>query len=236
MSIVLSFDQIYDGYTKSIENGKRLCEAGMLINKEYPDVALGLFELGQEEIGKSYMLLSSFQYKNNSVEWLSFWKDWKDHTRKAYAAHFYEWLNPVRIEINDPKWHEACGFGIRNKIPKEKEFSFYVNYDKSKNVFVIPKDEINLEESSHRGLTLTYLYLTAQYTKHALDIGDIKFNYSMFTEIPVILLRQFILQESIPIIYEEFKKRSNEHELIVANLLEAYKQERLALEDIFVKK
>jgi hypothetical protein len=53
-------EQLIDGYEKAISNGFRLLQAAMSLTPEFPEIALGLAEIGQEEIGKSLSLLAAF--------------------------------------------------------------------------------------------------------------------------------------------------------------------------------
>jgi AbiV family abortive infection protein len=90
-SISLTFEQLLDAYTKSIDNAMRLHSAGVCLLKEHPEICLGLFELGQEELGKSYSCLAAMGVKEDAKEfWKSFWEEWKNHEIKAHRAFYYE--------------------------------------------------------------------------------------------------------------------------------------------------
>ena len=76
MNTKLNATQIYDGYVKSLDNATRLFSAGQDNLKKYPELSLGLFEFGQEEVGKSFSFLAAFYKLNNNLQWKSFWEDW----------------------------------------------------------------------------------------------------------------------------------------------------------------
>jgi hypothetical protein len=57
----LSIAQLLTGHEKALANALRLLGAGSSILHEYPEIAIGLFQIGQEEIGKSFSLLAAFR-------------------------------------------------------------------------------------------------------------------------------------------------------------------------------
>lgn len=130
--IQLTFERLYEAYDKSLDNAIRLHGASVNLLREFPDISLGLFELGQEELGKSYTCLATMAVKKDAVDWTHFWRDWKRHNIKAGRAFYYEWLCPaVRLAfISSSDGRKMSGFPLRSEIAHEKEFSFYVNYDR----------------------------------------------------------------------------------------------------------
>ena len=53
---VLSFVQLRDGYVQTIENAMRFFGASKILIESFPDKALALGQLGQEEVGRSLTL------------------------------------------------------------------------------------------------------------------------------------------------------------------------------------
>jgi hypothetical protein len=46
----------------------------------YSEVALGIAELGQEEVGKTVSFLAAFSLQNDPGAWEWFWAAWKNET------------------------------------------------------------------------------------------------------------------------------------------------------------
>jgi AbiV family abortive infection protein len=165
-------EQLLDGYEKAISNGFRLLQAAMDLTPEFPEIALGLAEIGQEEIGKSLSFLAAFSLGRDQ-SW--FWSAWKDHQLKAHRAFLYELISPVRLEMVGPGDLKRVGLPQRDKIKYEKEFSFYVNYDPKSGRFLSPEKTVELSEAANRVMTLLYLACTAWSVKAALDEADQEF-------------------------------------------------------------
>src|SRR5579864_5478999 len=76
---VLSFVQLRDGYIKTIENAIRFFGASTDLIQVFPDKALALGQLGQEEVGRSLSLLAAFSLPSETHAWEWFWKGWNNH-------------------------------------------------------------------------------------------------------------------------------------------------------------
>ena len=55
---ILTEEQILDGYSKVVRNGMDLLDSSQKCLETAPGVALALSEVGQEELGKAFLLLS----------------------------------------------------------------------------------------------------------------------------------------------------------------------------------
>jgi len=222
---VLDFSQNYQAYEKTMISAEGLFNAGMTLFKINHNSALGQFELGQEEVGKSFSILSAFGYGSNQDVWKMFWKDWRDHKVKVARSFFYEWFSPWRITVlndNGVPIDGHCREGFFNGIPKEKESAFYVNYDELTGSFKAPGDSIESIDSANRGSSLLSHYTTAMLTKSALDEGDKEWNYKVFSEIPSRIMSVFTPQEDMPTIIGEFQSRSPKHKILVNSIIEHY--------------
>lgn len=56
------------GYEKSVSNGFSLVMSAMTLLHDFPQIALGLSQLAQEEIGKSLSILGSVSVKRKRLE------------------------------------------------------------------------------------------------------------------------------------------------------------------------
>src|SRR4030042_3054924 len=158
----LTFEQLYDGYSKTLENAERLLHAAMAIWDNYPEIALGLFELGQEEIGKSFTFLATFALVETPEAETFLLRNWRNHRVKAHRAFFYEHFSPIRCIITDPKTGESFeGLSIRRGIHVEKEVSFYVDYDNLPKKFISPRETVRPIEVTNRGGALLCLLMIA---------------------------------------------------------------------------
>lgn len=212
--LALTFDQLYEGHDKTVRNAERLFEAGTGIFKDYPDIALGLYELGQEEIGKSFSFLAAFAYGPTDPGWQDFWETWRDHRTKAYRAFFYEWFSPTRLTVSE----ELDGFPRKPSIEREKEASFYVDYLRTTGRFVSPAEQTDALETANRSALLISHVVTASYIKIALDQGDQRWNYTTFGALPAFILSRCPRQEAMPMILDRFAARSDRHRLLVDNV------------------
>jgi AbiV family abortive infection protein len=211
----LTPNQLLDGYGKAISNGFRLLEASLELAPEFPEIALGLGEIGQEEIGKSLSFLAAFSLGRDQ-SW--FWSAWKDHQTKAHRAFLYELISPVRLEIVGPDGPKSIGRPQREKIRHEKEFSFYVNYDSKSGRFVSPQKAVQLPETHNRVMTLLYLACTAWSVKAALDEADQEFRYKTFSEVAFRICSENLYQQDMPALFAEFERRSPQHKALSLSL------------------
>jgi AbiV family abortive infection protein len=233
IAISLTFEQLSDAYTKSIDNAMRLHSAGVCLLKKHPEICLGLFELGQEELGKSYSCLAAMGVKEDAKEfWKSFWEEWKNHEIKAHRAFYYELLNPTRLEAISANGKRLSGLPIRGRIHKEKESSFYVNYDNVEKKFVGPWEGVSREEVINRGVALTGLISTALDVSEAFEEGDKKRNYRTFGIIPFQTLMQIVYQQDMPGIYQKFASISPFHKSIIAKLEKVFEKGKGTLRDL----
>lgn len=223
-TISLDFSQIYDGFSKCVSNGMRLWEAGTMLVDKYSDISLGLYELGQEEIGKSFSFLAAFSFADGSPYWQLFWDAWKNHKVKVHRAFLYELISPFRIEVGGGETSKLSGASLREHIFHEKEFSFYVNYDYKRKTFLLPEEEVKPVECMNRGATLAYLALTASSVQIGLGEGDKEVNYKIFGGLAFRLMTEEIYQQDMPRIFAEFSKQSDQHMAILRNLHSALEE------------
>lgn len=227
---ILTFRSAYDGYVCAIDTAERLYIAGHTLIRTTPDIALGLFELGQEEIGKSFSFLAAFGYDDHPSRWTRFWKDYRSHAIKVYRAFFYEWISPLRI-TSTGKGGLLEGQALRGSIQEEKEVSLYSNYESRTAGFVRPIDTIKELEPWNRGFTLLYLTITARLTKDALDVGDRETNYRLFSEIPYRILTDFTLQQDMATVFSQFAQKSELHKSIIGRIEDIPRKAKLFFGD-----
>jgi AbiV family abortive infection protein len=171
------------GYSLAVQNAQRLFAAAQALIREHTPVALGLAQLGQEEVGKSLSLLAAIGMTPVEEGWRWFWRDWREHRTKAHRAYLYEIVDPQRIEIRGRDGRQYDGGPLRENIAHEKEAAFYLNYDASRAEFVDPLSGVLPEEAWSRLATLGYLTLTASTLHDALIERDVQFRLSAFSEI-----------------------------------------------------
>jgi AbiV family abortive infection protein len=210
--------QLSDGYGKAISNALRLLQAAMSLTTEFPEVALGLAEIGQEEIGKSLSLLAAFSLASNASAWRSFWSAWNNHELKAHRAFLYELISPLRIEIHEPRGLRKDGLATRERIKYEKEVSFYVNFEPKSGLFLSPEQAVDRLEVFNRVFTLLYLAVAAWSVKRALDEDDATFRYRAFSEIALRICSEDLYQQDMPALFTDFERRSTKHEALLRSL------------------
>lgn len=206
------------GYSLAIQNAQRLFAAAQALIGEHAPVALGLAQLGQEEVGKSLSLLAAIGMTPVEDGWKWFWRDWRDHRTKAHRAYLYEIIDPQRIEIRVGSGRQYDGGPLRENIAHEKEAAFYLDYDAAKSEFIHPLSAVKPEEAWSRLLTLGYLALTASTLHDALFESDAQFRLSAFSEIAFRLCTESIYQQDMPAILDEFGARSGRHAELVSSL------------------
>jgi AbiV family abortive infection protein len=235
--IQLTFDQLYQAYDKSLDNSMRLHGAGVNLLQEFPDISLGLFELGQEELGKSYTCLATMAVKKHAVDWTGFWRNWKRHNIKAGRAFYYEWLYPdFRLAfISSSDGSKMTGFPLRSEIAHEKEFSFYVNYDPDQKKFISPLESVSRVETFNRACAITGLIEIALAVKETLDVGEKERNYRTFSIIPFRILTKFIYQQDVPELYCKFSAISPYHRSLISEMKKAFNKSRSELKNILKK-
>jgi AbiV family abortive infection protein len=214
----LNFEQLYTGYSKSVENAMDLLDAALKTYSDHPAVALGLCELGQEELGKSLSFLSAFYFLGHDADWTCFWNSWRDHQLKAHRAFLYELFSPLRMIIDPHGPTRMEGFSARPNIKHEKEAAFYVEYLPSAGKFLSPCDNIRFSEVANRSGTLLCLGATALTLKNALDEGAKERNYVTFSELAIRVCSEEIYQQDMPNIMREFSSRSSYHAALIRNV------------------
>jgi AbiV family abortive infection protein len=219
------------GYNLSVDNGLRLFASAMELNKTFPDKALALAQVGQEEIGKSLTLLAAFALPEDLAAWGWFWDGWHSHNLKAHRAFLYEWLNPTRIELKYPDGARFAGEPLRASMPREKESGLYVDYDENSASFVAPASSVTHFEALARTSTLLYLGATAEATRRALMNADSMFRLSAFGEIAFRICSEGLYQQDMPEILSQFENRSARHRLLVQDLRTAFSMIRTVLHD-----
>jgi AbiV family abortive infection protein len=207
-----------DGYTATIENAIRFVGAAEELMSSYPDKALALAQLGQEEVGKSLSMLSAFALPPEEKAWQWFWDSWSNHQLKAHRAYLYEIISPLRIEVVAPDGKVHAGEPLRPKLSQEKESGFYVDFDISRKSFVSPESQVSLLEAACRISTLSYLAITADGVRRALLHEDEQFRLPAFGELAYRICTEVIYQQDMPRIVDEFRKRSTRHDEIIRHL------------------
>ncbi len=228
ISTTLTINQLSDGYSKTISTAFRLLEGSMDLAKDYPEIALGLAEIGQEELGKSLSLLAAFHLPQKPEDWKWLWSGWTNHQLKCHRAFLYELIHPRRIELHNSDGMLTAGGPLREKIQHEKESSFYVNFDSGR--FISPQDSIKLLETANRVFTLLNLAVTAFYLENALRAKDESFRLQAFAEIAFRICSEELYQQDVPAILAEFESRSTQHASLVTDL-----REQLAAGDQYLK-
>jgi AbiV family abortive infection protein len=232
---VISHEQLKLGYKGAIENAFRFFGAATDLCSKYPDKALALAQLGQEEVGKSLTLLAAFSLPPNEEAWKWFWQDWASHQTKAHRAFIYELVNPFRLELISPAGDVYSGLPLRNKIHQEKESGLYLDFDFQNLSFISPVNSVTPFEAIARASTLSYLVATANAIQRALFHADEDFRLSTFSEIAFRICTEQVYQQDMPWLLEEFRRRSPRHEQVILDLAEAFKTSKTDFQDVLSK-
>lgn len=215
---VLSFVQLRDGYIQTIENAVRFFGATTGLVQAFPDKALALGQLGQEEVGRSLTLLAAFALPTEGHAWKWFWNGWNNHQLKAHRAYLYEIISPLRLETKGPEGRRFAGEPLRPKISQEKEAGLYVDFDHSSGRFLSPSEQVSNFEAGARAMTLAYLCVTADGVRRALLAEDDSFRLCAFSELAFRICTEHIYQQDMPQLIDEFRRRTPRHEALVADL------------------
>ena len=217
--IILTREQIRDGYEKTVASALHLLEASMSLVSRYPAPALGLAELGQEELGKSLSLLAAYHFSWSTPNWHWLWDSWRNHDVKAHRAFLYELISPTRIETHDLDGRRlAAGLPVRQRLPHEKEAAFYVNFVETEGAFHAPFHAVEALEAHNRCFTLFYLAITADATRKALTVEDAEFRLTAFSQLSYRLCTEDLYQQDMPFVLFQFRQLSSNHENLVATL------------------
>jgi AbiV family abortive infection protein len=208
------------GFHLAVQNGQHLFSASKVLLDANSPIALGLAQLGQEEIGKSMLLLAAVGLNDVDDAWKWFWREWRDHRLKAHRAYLYEIIYPQRIELRGEKGRVLDGGPLRDNIAHEKEAAFYLDYDPAERRFIAPPMAVAADEPWSRMMTLAYLGLTAGAVRDALfeDAEEVQFRFSTFSEIAFRFCTERIYQQDMPGILAEFGARSPRHGLFTGSL------------------
>ena len=215
---VINFEQLKRGYKDVVENAVRFFGASTELCNKYPDKALALAQIGQEELGKSLTILAAFHLPQDSNAWQWFWGNWTSHQLKAHRAYLYELISPLRIEIQSASGDRYSGLPLRPKIHQEKESGLYVDFDLQAMEFISPLRAVSNLEAQARTSTLLYLNATADAVQRTLLFKDEFFRLPAFGEIAFRICSEKIYQQDMPRILEEFSSQSEQHEKLISDL------------------
>jgi len=222
-----------EGYEKSVSNGFSLVMSAMSLLENFPHIALGLSQLGQEEIGKSLSILAAFQLKKGEWQW--FWSAWLDHKKKSHRAFLYELISPHRLEMHSETGERHAGLSKREAMPQEKEAAFYVGYDESQQIFLLPEEKVGQVEILNRTMTASYLAQKAYFIHSALEMSDAEFRYEAFSEIALRVCTENIYQQDMPGILEEFRLRSERHAALIEDMAHEIGKEKIYWEEMIAR-
>jgi AbiV family abortive infection protein len=216
---VLTLAQLQRGYELSIDNALRLLDAASKLAEDFPDKALGLAQIGQEEVGKSLSLLAAGALPPDPGAWDWLWSGWRDHELKAHRAYLYEIICPLRIEAAHPEQGEYYAGGpLLDRLPAEKEVSFYVDFDKALGSFVSPEELVDRFAAFARTSTATYLIGTADAVRRALIYDDADYRFREFSQVAFMICSQEVYQQDWPGIRDRFSTQSPWHKAIIDDI------------------
>lgn len=233
---IVQAPELVRGFRLCIQNAQELMNAARVCHSKAPSKTLALAQLGQEELGKSFLILAALSRSTDHVDWPQFWKDWRNHNRKAAAAFFYEWLHPVQIVVPTADGRLLTGMPLRDSLAEEKEVGLYVDYEATTHQFVSPASAVSAAEAFSRLSTLLSLTYTAVAVHDVLVAQDPEFRFSTFAEVPARILASFVPQEEIPAILDEMAGRSPSHADMIAELRAAFAGNLAHLQEIQARK
>lgn len=229
---IIPLKQLELGYDLTIDNAIKCLGASQSIATDYPDKALSLAQLGQEELGKSLTLLAAAALPKDEEVWSWFWDGWRNHKLKAHRAYLYEIINPLRIEVLKPDGTIYAGEPLCYPIHKEKESGLYVDFDLKKNVFIDPSKEIDVFTAMCRISTLLYLCSTADAIRHTISLDNQDFRMEEMGRLALTICTENVYQQDWPSIKVAIRNISRQHQKLVDDLDTAL----LAVSDMFDKK
>lgn len=219
-------DALRKGFELSVSNGFSLSMSAMTLIGKFQQIALGLAQLGQEEIGKSLSMLAALYLSDSDESWQWFWSAWRDHKVKAHRAFLYELFSPWRIELRTPEGERLAGLSRRLSMPLEKEAAFYVNFDETTKSFVAPEDCVLREEAMNRLMSVCYLSQKAFGIYQGLEANDSEFRYAAIAEIAFRICTEDLYQQDMPAVFEEFRCRSERHDALIRALAKEFIEEK----------
>ncbi len=207
---MIPHEELQRGYELTFDNALRFLGAALAV-KEYPDKALALAQLGQEEVGRTLTLLAAFALETNESAWQWFWRGWADHTLKGHRAYLYEIISPLRLEALRGDGSQYAGSPLRQRLSQEKEAGFYVDFDRAANAFISPATNVTAEEAGLRISTLSYLLVTADAVRRVILERDTEFRFAVFGELAHRICSETLNQQDMHQLAMEFSQRSERH-------------------------
>lgn len=226
-------EQLQEGFHKAVDNAFDLISASANLIKTVPHVALGLAEIGQEELGKSLSCLAAIALPKDAEAFKWFWSGFTDHDLKAHRALLYELISPARIQVTGPEGEIDISKSDRRRISGEKEAAFYVDFVPATGRFVSPTEAVAGHEPFHRVFTLTYLSVTARFLAEALNEADAEFRHQVFSEIAFRICSEELYQQDMPAVFAEFAGRSPRHRDLMAAVEARLAEGKAFLESLF---
>ena len=208
---VIQFDELQRGYELTFDNAMRFFGAATDL-KDYPDKALALAQLGQEEVGRTLTLLAAFALPPDEGAWQWFWKGWANHTVKGHRAYLYEIISPLRLESVRSDGSRYAGSPLRSSLSQEKEAGFYVDFDQVSNAFTSPATHVTKEEAAFRLSTLTYLLVTADAVRRVILHKNTCFRFGVFGALAFRICSENLYQQDMPRLAGEFRRLSEHHQ------------------------
>ena len=203
-----------------IDNAISLARAAnVLYEKGSESIALGIAEIAQEELGKSFNCLALYSATDLEIDWKFFWKEWKNHHVKTHRAYFYEFFRTFRIEIKNK---EAYFPTKRKSIPIEKEISFYVDFDHQNRKIIQPELEVDHDELGTRLTAIIGPLDTALKIKDLLTDKDYMYK-SAFSDYARYTIDNEIYQQDVLDLLPKFKKGVENYDKAVDDIIELFK-------------
>lgn len=215
---IIPLNQLKIGYNLTIENAIRCLGASQTLVDEYPEKALPLAQIGQEELGKSLTLLAGAALPEDEEVWSWFWDGWRNHILKAHRAYLYEIINPLRIEVPKPDGTIYAGGPLWQSISQEKERGLYVDFDLQKQIFIGPSQEIDKIAALLRISTLLYLSSTADAVRRTIFFDNEDFRMEEFGKVALTICTEEIFQQDWPLLKEKLKSTSEQHKMLLDDI------------------
>jgi AbiV family abortive infection protein len=220
---MLTKKQLIDLFNASIENAMALFDIAFdnYQKEKTAHISLGLSELSLEELGKSYTCLSYLCLGGIPGNyWVDFWKDWKDHNTKAYRAFFYEFFSLLRVEIEGLKGYFPTK---RERLPLEKEISFYVDFDNKRNRVVTPFQEIEKMEIYNRVSSLIGPMNSAQKVKDLIANNDNSEYQLAISKYALLTLTSNMYKQNVEEVLSTLKNGNKENDKALSDIWKMFK-------------
>lgn len=128
-----------------------------------------------------------------------------------------------------------AGLSKREAMPQEKEAVFYVGYDESQQIFLLPEEKVGQVEILNRTMTASYLAQKAFFIHSALEMSHAEFRYEAFSEIALRVCTENIYQQDMPGILEEFRLRSESHAALIEDMAHEIGKEKIYWEEMIAR-